>query len=1418
MKKFITLLFSATILFSVRVQGQDVQKGAPGMWPAFIKYSGASPAFSRTAISTVDNAGKAAILTNGVIEHSEKDNRGFEHYRYRQYFNGIAIENATMVVHVLNGKIKSENGKWIKDFPVSLQTRASLTEANALTKALQNVGAQQYKWQLPAAEAFLKREQKDPNASFYPKGTLVYYNGEKDVVPSALKLAWKFDIYAQSPLSRQIIFVDASNGNILGKRELIHETNTPGTAVTGFSGSQNIVTDFNGSSYRLRETTRGNGVNTYNMQQGISYSTAIDFADADNSWNNVNAAQDQYATDAHWGAEKTYDYYLTTFGRNSIDNNGFQLNSYVHYDVSYANAYWDGNRMTYGDGNSGYGNKPFTSLDVCGHEITHGVTEHSSGLNYSYESGAMNEGFSDIFGTAIEAFARPTNNDWLMGGDFYTIRSMSNPNAYNQPDTYEGNFWYNGFSDNGGVHTNSGVLNYWFYLLTTGGSGINDHGMAYNVTGIGMAKAAAIAYRLNAYYLISTSDYYAARTFGIQAAEDLYGIGSAEAIQTDNAFTAVGLYAASCSTVTGLSASAILDMSATLNWDAIVSATSYKVQFKASNSSTWSTATTVTNNTLNLGGLTASTQYDWRVRPNCNGQYSVGQFTTAAPICNAPTGINFTAGSTSTTLTWNAAWYAVSYTVEYKLATGNTWIVAGNPTVSTFTLTGLSNPVNYDCRIKTNCSFGGSGYVQFQFTTTSTPCNAPTGLAFTYSNDISTFTWDAMPGAVSYSFYIGWAGGPFSSQPYDVTTTNSYALANLMQGGNFQFRVVTNCSGGASLPSSTFLFTTPCSMPGSLSATNITTTGATLNWIPAVGNNNNTAFEITYRLANTNNAWTSLGTTTASTKNVSGLTAGTAYDWRVRKLCSSLNSPYATAQFTTAGAQTPCSTPIGLTSSGITATQATISWTAVSGAINYSVQYKPAGSSTWSSSVNSSATSVVITGLSSSTVYDWQVRTNCSVNASSFAGAQFITPCSTPTGLSSTGITAAQATVSWSAVSGAVSYSVQYKAASSSTWSTAVSTSATNRVITGLSASTLYDWRVMTNCNVNGSAYSSAQFTTSTGSCPVPTGVVLTYVTNTSALIEWSAVGNANSYRLQYKTAAASSWTVVSNINANLYTITGLQMNTVYQYAVSSKCASTFTAYSPVGTFTTLNCVTSANNTAQWIDLFKVGTINRVSGADPGGHINTGLSTNLVIGSTNAGQISAGFSGAAASNNYCVYIDFNRNGGYESNERVVGSSLITTAGTIGFNLTIPATATPGATGLRVIMRKNTDGPISPCMEGFVGEAEDYTVNLSATAFQGIGENEFTFADVRKVETAAIISQDITVSPNPSSGIFMITLPAISGEFNYELLNMNGSVIQKNNSVNTKQFKIDISNMSAGLYLLRVKDGSGKVYLQKLQKL
>lgn len=478
------------------------------------------------------------IFENGsnsaAIQKTEQDELGFTHIKLMVFQKGIEVSGKVIIAHCLGGKLVSLNGDLVNmDAAVNSYI---LDEKTALTKALNKIRAKRYKWENKAEERHMREALNEPDFSYYPHGhkVLLEINGK-------YYSTYKFNIYAEEPLYRANVFVDASTGAVLEEQNLICTADVPGVANTKFSGTQTITCDQNGSTYRLREVQRGLGIETYNMQNTSTYSNT-DFTNTATNWTTTGV--DQAATDAHWGAEKTYDYYFTQHNRNSINNNGYKLLSYVHYQTNYSNAFWDGQRMTYGDGNGGT-LKIFTALDVCGHEITHGLTSNTGNLTYSNESGALNESYSDIFGACIENYGRPSNWNWKVGEDITSngngLRSMSNPNAYGDPDTYGGTNYYTGTADNGGVHTNSGVSNFWFYLLTVGGSGTNDLANAYSVTGIGITSAAKIAFRALTVYYTPGTNYASARNLSIQAARDLFGNCSNEVIQTTRAWYAVGV-------------------------------------------------------------------------------------------------------------------------------------------------------------------------------------------------------------------------------------------------------------------------------------------------------------------------------------------------------------------------------------------------------------------------------------------------------------------------------------------------------------------------------------------------------------------------------------------------------------------------------------------------------------------------------------------------------------------------------------------------------------------------------------------------------------------------------------------------------------------------------------------------------------
>lgn len=482
---------------------------------------------------------------------TEKDKLGFVHYRLQQTVNGVPVEGTMYILHTKLGMIQSMNGQLLNT--VSAPASASINESSALNFALQNIGATKYRWEISEAENALKENTGNSTATYFPKGELVYVGENNKLGAAQFHLAYKFDIYAAEPLSRNYVFVDAATGKILSTKNRIEHADVPATATTQYSGSKTITTDSYNGSYRLREAARGNGIRTYNAQQSTNPPNT-DFTNASTTWNNVNAAKDQYATDAHFASESTYDFYNTNFGRNSLDDNGLQLVAYVHYDQDLDNAFWDGGSMNYGDGSTQFNTRPYTTLDIGGHEITHGLTQYTANLDYQDESGALNESFSDCMGVSIRQYvyqATPGAIEWRIGiNNGPAFRSMSNPNSYQQPDTYNGTYWYSGTQDNGGVHTNSGVQNFWFYLVARGKSGVNDNGQSYNVTGITIEKAQAIAYRSLTNYLTNTAQYADARTYSIIAAEDLYGPCSPEVISVTNAWFAVGVGAAFSASVT----------------------------------------------------------------------------------------------------------------------------------------------------------------------------------------------------------------------------------------------------------------------------------------------------------------------------------------------------------------------------------------------------------------------------------------------------------------------------------------------------------------------------------------------------------------------------------------------------------------------------------------------------------------------------------------------------------------------------------------------------------------------------------------------------------------------------------------------------------------------------------------------------
>lgn len=257
-------------------------------------------------------------------------------------------------------------------------------------------------------------------------------------------------------------------------------------------------------------------------------------------------ASDTGINEAYDGAGATYDLYWEVYKRNSLDDRGLRLDSSVHYQKNYDNAFWDGQQMVYGDGDGQLFNRFTIAVDVIGHELTHGVTQYTSNLNYSYQSGALNEAFSDVFGSLVKQRLRGQSAqeaDWLIGEGLLTtnvkgtaLRSMKAPGtAYNDPvlgkDPQPAHMhdYVNTTEDNGGVHINSGIPNHAFYLVATA------------LAGFAWEKAGNIWYTAARDKFKSNTNFQNAADLTFQTAGQLYGEGSPEQKAVQYGWDGVGI-------------------------------------------------------------------------------------------------------------------------------------------------------------------------------------------------------------------------------------------------------------------------------------------------------------------------------------------------------------------------------------------------------------------------------------------------------------------------------------------------------------------------------------------------------------------------------------------------------------------------------------------------------------------------------------------------------------------------------------------------------------------------------------------------------------------------------------------------------------------------------------------------------------
>ena len=507
-----------------------------------------------------------------VLLREEKDNLGMVHYRFQQKHKGIEVEYAKMIVHAKGGYVVSVSG----GIEVDIRTNATFlfSEKDALDAAKSYLGNKQYLW-----------ENKEVIVPDTTKGEAHTFNQEKPVAKKKfirkddkVLLAYTFDMYFKEKgqaMNGYTVYIDGNTKQGIQSLPLVHNCSGQTTYTdyyyynTKAAYSRTIYTQYqswctypcpwpfsgccgyNNYRYNLIDDCQTTQFRTY--ESNINSTTGYIPNNGTNNSGSWNSGK-QYLTMPHWAVKRTYNYFGSNFGLYGTGNpysNIIEIWAEQGYHDSFSASNsannpnndflmfgWDigcllGPSCEFHSGN----------LDIAGHEYTHRITAHSSGLYYWGQPMASNESFSDIFGAMAEFSEFGTNGNYQIGeyvrnSIYPPFRDMSNPNLYGQPDTYLGTYW----DASGDPHINSGVQNYWFYLLAEGGSGTNDLGNTYCVQGIGKAAAANIAYQTLRFYISTpNAQFVDVRNSSMQAAIAIYGANSNELQQVFKAWYAVGV-------------------------------------------------------------------------------------------------------------------------------------------------------------------------------------------------------------------------------------------------------------------------------------------------------------------------------------------------------------------------------------------------------------------------------------------------------------------------------------------------------------------------------------------------------------------------------------------------------------------------------------------------------------------------------------------------------------------------------------------------------------------------------------------------------------------------------------------------------------------------------------------------------------
>jgi Zn-dependent metalloprotease len=486
---------------------------------------------------------------------------GYTHYKYQQLYKNIPIEGAGCIEHFNEfNKLVYINAKLIDSIKQDAKPKIGPDEAIiTLIDKLNTSARTSFAWDSPEYETQMQQDMNDSTATWYPDAKLIFAvdtfkNMTMVISGDRYKLAYAIPITFLNPFETIIYHIDANTGDVI---KTIKTTCNDGPASISNYGMVNIDTEWQGGfaqNFNLKANDNGRSIHTKIANLDHPWWTIFNVTDDDDVW----GTNESKETTAHYLTTKSWDFYKNYFSRNGQDNDGIPIRILSQYN-SFDSFFTFGNNNNYLKfGTSDLGGYEGAEPSIVAHEFTHGVIHHSSQLGKTYESGALNEALSDIFGVVIQCkMLDQDQTDWIFGNliatDEFNKRSFSAPKTLGthldlfgnkltgQPDTYYGEFWQSDSQDSGGIHINSGVINKWFYLLSDGDSGVNDNGDFYNLSGIGMSKSMKIAYYTMTSGLLNSSQFSDAREASIEAAIELFGNCSVEHQQTVDAWYAVGI-------------------------------------------------------------------------------------------------------------------------------------------------------------------------------------------------------------------------------------------------------------------------------------------------------------------------------------------------------------------------------------------------------------------------------------------------------------------------------------------------------------------------------------------------------------------------------------------------------------------------------------------------------------------------------------------------------------------------------------------------------------------------------------------------------------------------------------------------------------------------------------------------------------